>query len=184
MQYVQHYDSFEFDVKMGLPSVDIMLKYHLDDADYITALDFLNQGNTLELEKLLGSKHVDELAVSVIGESQPINVEEAIEKPEWGYIATPRHTFMFIKPTSPEHKGRLITPKAYESTSDQGFVHAVGPDVVDVKRGDLVMFDKYAEVGNRFELVDDEGDVVSMIQMREDNVTAILQRVKTKYANN
>src|SRR5271170_6295006 len=128
MQYIQHYDAFEFDVKMGLASTDIMVKYHLDDADYITALDFLNVGNTLELEKLLGSR-VPEVAVPA-SLPVPINVDEAVEKPEYGYLATPRHGFMFVKPLPPEHKGRLITPKAYEANSDMGFVHAIGPDVL------------------------------------------------------
>jgi len=180
MQYVQVYNDFDFDVQMGTPAENMREKYGLSPAELLSAMEFYHQGNTLELEKLLGSKTVAAVAVDVEPE---IVIEEEAAKPEYGYIATPRHSFMFVKPTSPEHKGRLITPKAYESTSDQGFVHAVGPDVLDVKVGDLVLFDRYAEVGNRFELVDEEGDVVQMIQMREDNCTAILQRVKTKYAN-
>lgn len=177
--YVQHFSEFDFDMKMGAAATTLMSKYNLTPDEVIQAVKFYGEGDEFQLEKLLGSKaqQIEDDALL-----PPVVVEEA-PKPEEGYEATPRHSFMFVKPLPPEHKGRLITPKAYESTTDQGFVHAVGPDVRDVTPGMLVMFDKYAEVGARFELVDEDGDVVSMIQMREDNVTAILKKVKTKYAN-
>lgn len=178
MQYVQVFDDFEFDVKMGAASEEMQAKYGLTLDELQAALDFHSQGNTLELEKLLGEKRQQALKDLPPPEAPSIVIEEEPERPDFGYRVTPLHTFIFVKPVPREHKSRLITPKAYESTSDIGFVHAIGPDVKQVEKGMLVMFDRYAEVGNRFEIVDDEGDVVGMIQMRLDNITAILERVK------
>jgi len=174
-QFVQHYNDFAFAVQMGKSPAVMAEEFHLTSDQVITALAFYTADNTVELEKLLAS------AVPVSTEPAPeapaIVLDAPEDRPEFGYKATPRHSFLFVKPVPKEHKGRLIIPKAFESTSDMGFVHAAGPDVVDVKVGNLVLFDKYAEVGNRFTLLDEEGELVDMIQMREDNVTAIMERV-------
>jgi hypothetical protein len=172
-QFVQHYGDFDFDCKMGTPHAQIQEKYDLTDREMSLALDYYAQGNNLELEKLLSQKTTHQA-----NPLPPVLVLEPEEKPEFGYSALPLRTFLFVKPLPVEHRGRLLIPKAYESSSDMGFVHEVGIEVQAINKGDLVLYDKYAEVGNRFELVDDTGEIVSLVQMREDNVTAILTRVK------
>jgi co-chaperonin GroES (HSP10) len=87
---------------------------------------------------------------------------------------------VFIKPLPPEHKGRLIVPKAYQSNSDQGFVHAVGPNVTCIEPGQLVMFDKYAAEQERFVLLDEEGEEITLVKLVQENITAILTRTKTR----
>jgi co-chaperonin GroES (HSP10) len=151
---------------------DLEKKYFLDESDLAAALRWLKEDNTLELEKLLVSRIPVEKEVAL--EPLPEFVEE---KPTHGYRAAPRKNFLFVKPLPKEHKGRIIIPPAYESTSDMGFVHDVGPDVTDIKPGDLVLFDKYAEVGQKFNLVDEDGELVDLIQMSDFNVTAILTRI-------
>jgi len=174
-QYIQTYQGFDFDLSTGMSNEDLLAKYNLTSSELLQAREFYVAGNTLEIERLLAAK-----APAVPAEEVPPleEIEIAPEKPEFGYRAFPRRNFLFVKPLPPSHKGRLLVPKAYESTSDMGFVHNVGDKVLDINRGDLVLFDKYAEVGNRFTLVDDDGELVDLIQMRDDNVTAVLVRVQ------
>jgi len=176
MQYVQSFNDFDFAVKMGVPVEELTEKFNLTLDELDQALAFYHDGNNLDLEKLLGSKAV---AAEEVEAEAPVAFEiSEPEKPDFGYLAVPRHSFIFVKPLPKEHKGRLMIPKAYESDSDMGFVESVGKDVADVKVGDLVLFDKYAEVGARFNLINREGELVDLIQMMEVNVTAILTRIK------
>lgn len=112
-----------------------------------------------------------------VGIPQPIEWAPPT-KPEYGYRPTPLLDRVFIKPVPKEHKSRLITPDAYGTATDQGFVTAVGPDVVGIKAGDLVLFDRFAKVGYEFTLLDDEGELAELVCMQAQFVFAVLQRVK------
>ena len=104
-------------------------------------------------------------------------VEEAPVKKDFGYKPIPLADNVFLKPLPKEHPGRLLFPPAYEPASDIAFVHCTGPEAVTVNPGDLVLFDKFAEVGNRFELVNDEGVVEEMIRIQLPFIYAVLKRV-------
>jgi co-chaperonin GroES (HSP10) len=170
-QFVQYLPEFEFAVKMG----NSLSSFNLTEEEAQMAMEYYRSGNTLDLEKLLAS-HAPALEPGEVNITDPFDA--IAEKPEYGYEATPLHTFVFVKPIAKDHAGRLIVPQAYESQTDMGFVQSVGPEVTQLKPGDLVLYDKYAEVGNRFSLLDDEGDLVDLIQMRLDNITAVMKRVK------
>lgn len=106
-------------------------------------------------------------------------LEPIIEsKPTHGYRPSALGRQVFIKPVPKDHPGRLITPPAYEPATDMGFVSAAGPEVTGVRVGQLVMYDKYATVGNEFELLDEDGEVVPMVRLPVDFVFATLERVK------
>lgn len=170
-------NEFEFYVSTGATDEQLMQRFCLDVDQLAQAKEWYEQGNTLELDKLLES-------VAPAPEANA-PVEELVEPepepdPEFGYVATPLHSYVFIKPLPPEHKGRLIVPKAYQTNSDMGFIHAVGPNVTVLKPGDQVMFDKYAAEQERFNLLDEEGEEISLVKLVQENVTAILVRTPTR----
>ena len=101
-----------------------------------------------------------------------------VEKPTHSYQPTALGRQVFIKPVPKEHPGRLITPPAYEPATDMGFVVCAGPEVTGIEPGHLCMYDKYAVTGNEFELLDEEGQIVSMVRVPVDFVFATLKRVK------
>ena len=168
---------FEFFVSTGATDDQLMQRFNLDADQLAQAKEWYEAENTFELDKLLQSVAPTPEA------AEP--VEELIEPepepdPEFGYVASPLHSYVFIKPLPPEHKGRLIVPKAYQTNSDMGFIHAVGPNVSALKPGDLVMFDRYAAEQERFVLLDEEGDQIELVKIVQENVTAILTRTPTR----
>lgn len=171
---LQQYQDLDFALSTGMSDTDVMAKYNFTAGELQTVKEYWAQGNNLEIEKILQAKMPAEPEVE---ETAPVVELIPEAKPDYGYRASPRHGYVFVKRLPPTHKGRLIVPKAYESESDMGFIDACGPDVTDVNPGDLVLFDKFAETGMRFTLLDSDGDLVDLIQMLEVNVTAILTRV-------
>ena len=97
---------------------------------------------------------------------------------EYGYRPTALGTQVFIKPVPKEHPSHFIVPDAFEPASDTGFVASVGPDVVGIQPGQLVMYDRFAVAGNEFELLDEDGEPVKMVRLHSDFVFATLTRVK------
>jgi co-chaperonin GroES (HSP10) len=170
-------NEFEFYVSTGATDEQLMEKFHLDVDQLAQAKEWYDAENTFELDRLLQSVAPAPVAAEPVAELVEPEPEVA---PEYGYVASPLHSYVFIKPLPPEHKGRLIVPKAYQSNSDMGFVHAVGPHVTALKPGDQVMFDKYAAEQERFVLLDEEGDQIELVKLVQENVTAILTRTKTR----
>ena len=115
--------------------------------------------------------------INEIPSSEPLRPIEWA-RPEYGYKPQPLLDRVFIKPVPKEHKSRLITPDAYGTATDQGFVSAVGPDVQGIKVGDLVLFDRFAKVGYEFTLLDDEGEITEQVCLQAVFIFAVLERVK------
>ena len=114
---------------------------------------------------------------AILSGSEPLHPIEWA-RPEYGYKPQPLLDRVFIKPCPKEHKSRLITPDAYGTATDQGFVTAVGPNVQGIKAGDLVLFDRFAKVGYEFDLLDEDGEVVQMVCLQAVFIFAVLERVK------
>ena len=168
---------FEFFVSTGATDDQLMQRFNLDADQLAQAKEWYEAENTFELDKLLQSvAPAPEVAEPVEELVEP----EPEPDPEFGYVAEPLHSYVFIKPLPPEHQGRLIIPKAYQSNSDQGFVHACGPDVECIRPGDLVLFDKYAAESERFVLLDEEGEEIMLVKLVQENITAKLERIKTR----
>jgi co-chaperonin GroES (HSP10) len=115
--------------------------------------------------------------INEIPGSEPLQWIEP-EKPTHGYQPHPLLDRVFIRPVPKEHKSRLITPDAYGTATDQGFVTAVGPKVEGIKIGDLVLFDRFAKVGYEFSLLDDEGDLSELVCLQAVFIFAVLKRVQ------
>lgn len=175
-QFVQMFEGFSGDVAMGIEDEKLQQKYHLTADELSIAKELYLEDNSTALEKLLQSK-LPEIP-DAVDEAPPEVVITPEERPEFGYKAKPRSKHLFVKPLEADHKGRVMLPPAYQPNSDMGYVDAVASDVEGIEEGTLVLFDKYAEAGNRFKLVDKEGDLVDLIQLMDVNVTAILEKVK------
>lgn len=72
--------------------------------------------------------------------------------------------------------GGLYIPEMAQERCDQGIVKYVGPDVVDIKVGDYVLFSGYTGTTVRLE---DEGIIIIL---REDFVTCIIEPPDTEIA--
>lgn len=158
-----------FALKTGANAEDLQNNHGLAFSEAESAVSLWLQGNTTGLDSLLATV-VPANTPSMDGYNV---VQETPEKPTYGYSVEPRSNYVFVKPLPKEHPGRLITPPAYESASDMGFVHASG--VPDINLGDLVLYDKYSTVGNIFEFIED-GEIVEMAQVRGEFITAKLRR--------
>lgn len=117
-------------------------------------------------------------AVHVMAEETPEMVPAP--KPEWHYEATPRHDFVLIIRLSKEHSSRVVIPDSCREKSDVGIVWRVGPEVDDLIPGDIVLFDKYATVGQNYELLDEEGDMQEFLMLQEIHVAATLVKKKVR----
>ena len=93
-----------------------------------------------------------------------------------GYRATALGKNVFIKPVPKEHAAHFIIPDAYEPATDSGFVASAGPDVVGIKPGNLVLYDRFATTGNEFTLLDEDGELVPMVRLHSDFIYATLDR--------
>lgn len=99
-------------------------------------------------------------------------------KLEYGYRPQALLDSVFVKPCAKEHKSRLITPDAYGTATDQGFVTAVGPKVEGIKAGDLVLYDRFAKVGYEFDLLDEDGEISQIVRLSAQFIFAVLERVR------
>lgn len=159
-----------FALKTGASAEDLQNNHGLTFLEAESAVSLWSQGNTTGLDLMLAAVAPTNTP-SVDGYKTV--VQETPEKPTYGYSVEPRSNYVFVKPLPKEHPGRLITPPAYESASDMGFVHASG--VPDINPGDLVLYDKYSTVGNIFEFIE-EGEIIEMAQVRGEFITAKLRR--------
>ena len=179
MQPFKVQSEIAFAIQTGADVDSLKEKFGLDDVEARHALEYYEQGNDLELVKLSQSKtilipasHTEEGGHAC--QAEPLL--PASPPPTHGYVPSPRHGIVFIRPLPKDHSARLITPPAYETNGDMGFVFAAGPDCADLQPGQLVLFDRFAEVGNKYDMVED-GDIVELVAIREEFILAVLTRV-------
>ena len=65
--------------------------------------------------------------------------------------------------------GGLFIPDAAKEKPQKGTVEAVGPDVKEVKKGDVVLFDRYS--GSKVKIDDDE-----FLIIKEEEILGILKK--------
>ena len=175
-----HSSEFSFDIGLGTLSVEeIKAKYHLTlGDDYAEAMKLYSAQDDTGLDSFLLDRNPPVAMDAAEEVVVPVELDLTPDKPTFGYKAQPRNNYIFVRPSPPNHSGRMVIPPAYQAQSNIGLVRSVGKSVLDVKQGDLVMYDKYAEMGNRFPLMDGDGEIVDLVQMAEVNVTAILTKVE------
>ena len=175
MNFINAIDKSELenDLALGLPEEQVCLKFGIDAVQY-----------GLCLEAYLAKKPLPDIQVAETKANAPAMevVPEivAIPRSEFHYTAQPRGDNVFILPTSKEHSSKVIIPDAHKEKSDIGYVWAVGPEVSDLKKGDVVLFDKFSTVGQSYSLLDDDGDEKEFLMLRSVSVVAVLHREKRK----
>ena len=177
MQPFKAQSEIAFAIQTGADVDSLKEQFGLDDVEARHALEYYEQGNDLELVKLAQSKTILTPAANT-GDLITPEVQDlpAPPPPTHGYVPTPRGPIVFIRPLPKDHSARLITPPAYETNGDMGFVYAAAP-TAKLNPGTLVLYDKFAEVGNKYDMVED-GEIVELVAIREEFILATLTRVK------
>ncbi len=164
------------DFALGFTPEQIKKKYGLADQEFHELL-------TLYVEQ----KPLPILSPVREGDSAPKTVSPAAEippaespKPEWHYTAQPRRDMCFVIVLSKEHSSRVIVPDAHKEKSDVGFVWGVGPEVQDLKVGDIVLFNKFASIGQEYDLLDENGDDQRFLMLSEMHIAAVLKKSQRK----
>ena len=180
MQPFKAQSEIAFAFQTGETCEGIKSRFSLSDQEYLDAKDYYYAGNDLELVKLAQSKTILIPAADTGEQADSAETEvpalPAPPPPTHGYVPTPRGPIVFIRPLPKDHSARLITPPAYETNGDMGFVYAAAP-TANLKPGTLVLYDKFAEVGNKYDMVED-GEIVELVAIREEFILATLTRVK------
>ena len=182
MQPFKAQSEIAFAIQTGADVDSLKEQFGLDDVEARHALEYYEQGNDLELVKLAQSKTIlipaadtgeENASAPPAPDADPL---PATPPPTHGYVPTPRGPIVFIRPLPKDHSARLITPPAYETNGDMGFVYAAAP-TAKLNPGTLVLYDKFAEVGNKYDMVED-GEIVELVAIREEFILATLTRVK------
>ena len=180
MQPFKAQSEIAFAFQTGETCEGIKSRFSLSDQEYLDAKEYYYAGNDLELVKLAQSKTILIPAADTGEQADSAETEvpalPAPPPPTHGYVPTPRGPIVFIRPLPKDHSARLITPPAYETNGDMGFVYAAAP-TAKLNPGTLVLYDKFAEVGNKYDMVED-GEIVELVAIREEFILATLTRVK------
>lgn len=98
------------------------------------------------------------------------------KKPRVQFKGKPRGDMVLVVRVEQQGASMLIVPDVAKGKSEIGRVAGVGVHVHDLKTGDLVMFDRFASVGNELKLVTDEGEVEHLL-LREADVMLTLEEI-------
>lgn len=91
------------------------------------------------------------------------------------YEGTPRRDNVLVSPVENEHSSRLIIPKNMKARTNSGYIKSVGPDVKDLKAGDLVLYDAFASYGSEISLMTD-GEEQRFILLKEYDIQLTLHK--------
>lgn len=97
-------------------------------------------------------------------------------KPHVQFRGKPRGDMVLVVRVEQKSASMLIVPDVAKGKSEIGRVAGVGVNVSDLSIGMLVMFDRFASVGNELKLVTDEGEVEHLL-LRQDDVMLILEEL-------
>lgn len=174
--------SFQYDLKL-FSRVDIRAKYGIDDESYDLAISKLSRGEEVP-DLVPTSKGPNSPEQS----PEPIAVEEdhfevEISPASFGYKGTPFKNNILVNPVEHEHSSYLIIPENMKARSDIGYVKSVGPDVVGIKPGILVLYDKFASYGSDINLVDENGQERKFMLLKDVDIQLKLERVELDARN-
>lgn len=168
-QYTHSFDDIDFLVRTCTPE-QIAQTFSVD-ADKVRAL----MSDPKALAEYLAAS-VETFDVEVLPIEEVPQVFEQI-RVDYGYETFPRGKYVFIRPCPAEHPARIVFPKSHQSDQEIGFIHAVDNGFVsDLKKGFLVVYDRFSAIGAAFDVVDDSGEPCYVVQVDQAAVSAILQR--------
>lgn len=97
-------------------------------------------------------------------------------KPHVQFKGKPRGDMVLVVRVEHKSASMLIVPDVAKGKSEIGRVAGKGIHVNDLEVGMLVMFDRFASVGNELKLVTEEGEVEHLL-LRESDVMLILEEL-------
>lgn len=111
-------------------------------------------------------------------------------KARTGYRGTPLNDQVLVQRFEREVISTLVIPDSAKEKSDMGLVISSGPglvsqysgarSVLSVKAGDLVLYDKFAAVGQEITLVNEEGYEQEFLILREQDIMLTLEEFEIK----
>jgi co-chaperonin GroES (HSP10) len=119
----------------------------------------------------------EEFAAVKTWADSPMGLEATEPKPSVGYEGDPVGDNVLVQRVEREHTSNLILPDSLKAKSDLGFIKAVGEAVKYFKRGDLILFDKFASHGADISLIDEDGVERSMLLLREFDILMRLKKI-------
>ena len=106
------------------------------------------------------------------------------------YRGKPYGDKVLVKRITRESNSRIVIPDAAKAKSDMGIVVGVGNGLVDVttgqrtpldlQEGALVLFDRFAAVGQEVSLLDDQGREAEHLILQACDILLTLQEVRTE----
>lgn len=103
----------------------------------------------------------------------------APKKPSICYRGTPLNDRILIKRVERDHGSSIVIPDSAKGKSDTGIVVSVSPmSKLGLAPNELILFDKYAAVGQEIELVDEMGVTCEHLLVQECDVLLVLEAYK------
>lgn len=103
----------------------------------------------------------------------------AVAKPRVHFKGKPRGDMVLVVRMEQESSSLLVVPDVAKGKSEIGRVAGVGIKVTDIQIGDLVMFDRFASVGNEVKLVNEDGEKEHLM-LREYDVMLTLEEIRSE----
>lgn len=100
-------------------------------------------------------------------------------KPRVLFKGKPRGDMVLVVRVEQESSSLLVVPDVAKGKSEIGRVAGVGIKVTDIHIGDLVMFDRFASVGNEVKLVTEDGEKEHLM-LREYDVMLTLEEIRSE----
>jgi co-chaperonin GroES (HSP10) len=152
---VEGQDEMRHDIKT-LTKSQFMERYQVTSQAYNEAIFALQEGAEIAIPAR---------PVSVVTEMVPMepakhrsDIKVTVTTPEKvSYKADCRGDNVLVIRVEREHSSQLIIPDSAKAKSDIGHVAEVGPQATRCKKGELVLFDRFAAHGKEIELVDEQG---------------------------
>lgn len=137
-----------------LAAADFVTKYKIGQDEYSELITALRAGAKIAVMPAPIAQGYGKLAQAP--EPTPIKATVRIPtKPE--YEADAKGDNLLVIRVDREHSSQLIIPESAKAKSDVGRVAEAGPEVKRAKKGELVLFDRFAAHGKEIELVDEQG---------------------------
>jgi chaperonin GroES len=109
----------------------------------------------------------------------------ARKKPSIIYRGKPIGEMVLVKRIERESNSAIILPDSAKGKSDMGIVVSAGDGAIDqltgmrtplnVREGEMILFDKFAAVGMEITLMDEHGDEAEHLILREHDILLILE---------
>jgi co-chaperonin GroES (HSP10) len=157
---VEGSEEFMHDLKT-LTKPQFLERYECNEEGYSELITALQAGTTMPGWIATMQRRITKLATEMVPmelAKHRSDIKVTITTPEKiSYKADCRGDNVLVIRVEREHSSQLIIPDSAKAKSDIGHVAEVGPQATRCKKGELVLFDRFAAHGKEIELVDEQG---------------------------